>query len=267
MTRITPLLFLAFLAACRGDGAPRPLTAPNADVKTVAITRGRESFSLIQDAPGVWRVVPPDDAADGDDAAAFLDGLRGLNPETRLTSDAAAYGLSADDATAVLVSNSGGRTLFTARFGRRGLGAAVHMSAAGGADAYLGAGPPVELLARGAQDWRDRRLLPAPCANVELNAGRGWRPASPEAAAALCAARATAILPPLPAFLAGLDKPVLRVRAAKGGFAVGALMGGERWISVDGREALFRAPGAPLAAAAVEGRRARAPSAHGIIAP
>jgi hypothetical protein len=266
MTRIPPLLFLAFLAACRGSGAPRPLAAPDADVKTVEISRGRESFALIQDAPGVWRVVPPDDAADAAGAASLLDGLRGLDPQTRLTSAAAAYGLSADDATSVRVAGSGTRTLFAARFGRRGLGAALHMSSAAGADAYLGIGPPTELLTRGAQDWRDRRLLAAPCADVELDSGRGWRPASPETAAALCGARATAILPPLPVFLAGLDKPILRVRAAKGGFAVGALMGGERWISVEGREALFRAPDAPLAAALVEGRRSRAPSGHGIMA-
>ena len=243
---------LAALTACRGGGAPRPLKAANKDVKSVELSRGPESFSLIQDLPGEWHVVPPDDAVDPADAAALLDGLRSLEPRTRLSEDAAGYGLSALDAVAVRAAGAGGKPLFSARFGRRGLGGAVHMSGDGSGEVYLGSGPPLELLARGAQDWRDRRLLRAPCADVELNSGRGWRAASPETAAALCGLRATAILPPLPPFLAGLDRPVLRVRSASGAFAVGARMGRERWISVEGRSALLRAPAAPLAAAAVE---------------
>jgi len=125
----------------------------------------------------------------------------------------------------------------------------VHAAAGEGGEAYLVVGPPPELLARGPEDWRDRRLLRGRCEGVELNSGRGWRAAGPAAAAALCGLRATAILPPLPEFLAGLDRPVLRVRSASGAFAVGARMGGERWVSVEGRAALFRAPAAPLAAA------------------
>lgn len=246
---------LAALAACRGSGAPRPMTAANEDVKSVAISRGPESFSLVQELPGSWRVVPPDDAVDAAEAAALLDGLRRLAPRTRLSNDAAAYGLSPLDATGVRAAGAGAKPLFAARFGRRGLGGAVHMAADGGSDVYLGAGPAPELLARGAQDWRDRRLLRGPCRDVELDSGRGWRAADPATAAALCELRATAILPPLPSFLAGLDRPVLRVRAASGAFAVGALMGGERWISIEGRAALFRAPAAPLAAAADESRR------------
>jgi hypothetical protein len=156
-------------------------------------------------------------------------------------------------------------TLFTARFGRKGLGGSVHMAAAAGAEAYLGSGPRAELLARGAQDWRDRRLLRGPCAGVTLDSGRGPRAAGPATAAALCGLRATAILPSLPEFLAGLDRPVLRVRSSAGAFAVGGLMGGERWISVEGRAALFRAAAPPLAAALVESRVSRAPPRRGII--
>jgi hypothetical protein len=43
------------------------------------------------------------------------------------------------------------------------------------------------------------------------------------------------------------------------------MMGGERWISVEGRAALLRAPAAPLAAALVESRRAPASPRRGII--
>jgi hypothetical protein len=255
----------AALAACRGGAAPQPLASANREIKTVAISHGRESFSLTQDSPGVWRVLPPDDAVDPADAAALLDGLRGLRPQTRLSKDAAAYGLSALDATNVHAEDFAGRPLFASRFGRPGLGGTVHMAAAAGGEVYLGSGPSPELLARNAQDWRDRRLLGAPCANVTIDSGRGWRAASPETASMLCGLRATAILPSLPAFLAGLDRPVLRVRAASGAFAVGSLMGGERWITVEGRAALLRAPAAPLAAALVESRVSRAPPKRGII--
>ena len=220
---------------------------------------------MLQDSPGVWRVVPPDDRVDAADAAALLDGLRGLRPQTRLSKDAAAFGLSALDATSVRVAGAAGEPLFSARFGRRGLGRSVHMAAESAADVYLGTGPPPELLARGAQDWRDRRLLRAPCADVTLDSGRGPRTAETETAAGLCGLRATAILPSLPAFLAGLDRPVLRVRSGSGAFTVGALMGGERWIAVEGRAALFRAPAAPLAAAIAESRRWRAPASRGTI--
>jgi hypothetical protein len=268
MKGIAPAFALAFaaLAACRGDGPPRPLAAGNESVKTVAFARGRESFALIQGFPGEWRVVPPDDAVDAADAAALLDGLRGLRPQTRLSNDAAAYGLSAFDAMNVRVEGAAGRILFEGRFGRKGLGGAVHMAGAAGAEVYLGEGPPAELLARGAQDWRDRRLLRGACAGVTLDSGRGPRAAAPATAAALCGLRATAILPALPEFLAGLDRPVLRVRSRAGAFAVGGLMGGERWISVEGRAALFRAPAAPLAAALAESRVSRAPPERGIIA-
>lgn len=265
MKRLAPVLLLAVLSACRGDEAPRPLAAANETVKAVAIARGKESFALRQDVPGDWRVVPPDDAVDPAEAAALLDGLRGLDPQTRLSTDAAAYGLSALDATSVRAEGAAGRILFDGRFGRKGLGGAVHMASASGASVFLGAGPPAELLARGAQDWRDRRLLRGRCAGVTLDSGKGPRAAAPATAAALCALRATVILPPLPEFLAGLDRPVLRVSSPSGSFAVGALMGGERWISVEGRAALFRAPAAPLAAALVESRVSRAPSGRGII--
>lgn len=258
------LAVLAALSACRGGGPPRPLAAANADVKSVKISRGAESFSLVQDFPGSWRVVPPDDAVDPADAAALLDGLRSLSPGPRLSTDAAAYGLSAADATSVRAAGAGDKTLFAALFGRRGPAGAVHAAARAGSDAYLVIGPPHELLARGPEDWRDRRLLSGRCADVELDAGRGWRPADPETAAALCALRATAVLPPLPEFLAGLDRPVLRVRAASGEFSVGSMMSGERWISVAGRAALLRAPAKPLAEAVEKASRGTRP-ASGII--
>jgi hypothetical protein len=259
MRRALAVLFsvLTALSACRG-GAPRPLTASNEDVRSVEFTRGPASFKLLQDFPGSWRVVPPDDRVDPADAAALLDGLRRLAPGPRLSSDSAAYGLSASGATAVRAAGAANRTLFAARFGRRGPGGAVHADAGPGGDAYLVVGPPPELLARGADDWRDRRLLRGRCEAVELDAGRGWRPAPPGTAAALCALRATAILPPLPEFLAGLDRPVLRVRTAFGSFSVGALTGSERWIAVEGRPALMRAPAKPLAEAVAKASRASA---------
>jgi hypothetical protein len=246
------LVVLSGLCACRGSDAPRPLAAANEDVKSVLITHGPASFSLLQELPGSWRVAPPGDSVDPADAAALLDGLRNLKPETRLADGDAAYGLAAPDATDVRAAGAGGKPLFSVRFGRRGPGGAVHMSGGDGAAVYLGTGPAPQLLARGADDWRDRRLLRAPCADVELDSGRGWRAASPAAAAALCGLRVTAILPSLPEFLAGLDRPVLRVRSASGAFAVGSRMGKERWVSIEGRTALFRVPAAPLAAAAVE---------------
>lgn len=262
MSRFSIAAFLAVLpglCACGGNGAPRPLAADDADVKSVLITRGPESFTLLQEFPGSWRVAPPDDAVDPADAAALLDGLRNLKPRTRLADGDAAYGLSALDATDVRAAGAGGKPLFAARFGRRGPGGAVHMSGGDGGAVYLGSGPPPELLARGADDWRDRRLLRGPCKDVELDAGRGWRAADPATAAVLCVLRATAILPPLPPFLAGLDRPVLRVRAASGAFTVGSRMGRERWISIEGRSALFRAPAAPLAAAVENPSHAKRP--------
>ena len=249
------LLAVLASAACRGGGAPRPLTADAADVRLVTVARGSESFSLVQDFPGSWRVVPPGDAADPADVAALLDSLRRLAPGPRLSRDAAAYGLSAAAATSLRAADAAGRTLFAARFGRRGPGGAVHADAGEGTEAYLATGPAPDLLARGAEEWRDRRLLNGRCASVELDAGRGWRPADPETAAALCALRATAVLPPLPEFLAGLDRPVLRVKSESGAFAVGSLMGGERWISVEGRDALLRAPARPLAEAVEKASR------------
>jgi hypothetical protein len=254
MRRLPPLLLLALLAACRGAGAPRPMTAADRDVESVSISRARESFLLTREPGGAWRVTPPGDAADADGAAALLAGLRALNPETRLSKDGAAYGLSDADATVVRVRGAGGRELYAARFGRNGLAGAVHMAAAG-TEAYLGFGPPPELLGRGSEDWRERRLLGKPCADVALDAGRGWRPASKETAAVLCGLRATAVLPPLPGELAGLGSPFLRVRASSGSFAVGARLGGEFWLLVDGRAALLRAPSAPLTAAREEARR------------
>jgi hypothetical protein len=263
---MTPsLAFCAALAACRGGPAPRPLSAADREVKKVQISRGQETFVLVQDEPGTWRVLPPDDAVDPAEAAALLDGLRGLKPQTRLSGQAAAYGLSPSDATSVRASGAAGETLFAARFGRRGLGDAVHMAAGDRGEAYLGAGPAAELLGRGAQEWRDRRLLRGPCADVEVDAGRGWRAAAPATASSLCALRATAILPPMPDFLAGLDRPVLRVRSSSGSFAAGALLGGERWISGAGRAALLRAPAAPLAAALVEERASRGRPGRGIM--
>lgn len=243
------LAVLAALSACRGGGPPRPLKAADREIKTVRISRGNEAFSLVQDFPGSWRVVPPDDAVDGAEVSALLEGLRRLEPGARLSRTGAAYGLSGSGAAIVRVDGASGTPMFVGVFGRRGPGGAVHAAASEGGEAYLVVGPPPDLLARGAENWRDRRLLGGRCAAVELNTGRGWRPASPASAAALCALRATAILPPLPEFLAGLDRPVLRVRTASGAFAVGSLMGGERWISVEGRAALFRAPAATLAAA------------------
>lgn len=262
MRRAAAVVFaaLAALCACRGGGAPRPLAASNEDVRSVDITRGPESFKLVQDFPGSWRVIPPDDSVDPADAAALLDGLRSLSLGPRLSSDSAAYGLSASGAASVRAEGAGGRTLFSARFGRRGPAGAVHADAGEGREAYLVTGPPPELIARGAEDWRDRRLLRGPCVNVELDAGRGWRPADPETAAALCALRATAVLPPLPEFLAGLDRPVLRVRGASGSFSVGSRMGGERWISVEGRAALLRAAAGPLAAAVEKASQRSRPS-------
>lgn len=258
------LAVLTAFSACRGSGAPRPLTAANEDVKSVRISRGRESFTLVQDFPGSWRVVPPDDAVDAADAAALLDGLRRLAQGPRLSNAAAAYGLAPSEATSVRAVGAADKPLFAALFGRRGPGGAVHLAAVEGGDAYLSTGPPPELLARGAEDWRDRRLLRGRCKDVELDTGRGWRPAAPATAAVLCGLRATAILPPLPEFLAGLDRPVLRVRAASGAFAVGSLMGRERWISIEGRAALFRAPAAPLAEAVQNPSREKRPSS-GII--
>jgi len=255
MKRFAPPLLLALLAACRGADAPRPLDAADREVVSVSISHGREALILRQESPGVWRVTPPHDAADAEGAAALLAGLRALRPEMRLSKDAAAYGLSENDATVVRVAGDGGRELYAARFGRNGLAGAVHMAADAGSDVFLAAGPSPELLARNAQDWRERRLLRAPCADVALDAGRGWRPASPATAAVLCALRATAVLPPLPGALAGLDRPFLRVRASSGSFSVGARMGSEFWLLVDGRDALLRAAGEPLAAARDEARR------------
>ena len=135
MKRIAPVSFLIFAAlACRGGAAPRPLGAANDDVRSVEISRGRESFSLLQDSPGVWRVVPPDDRVDAADAAALLDGLRGLRPQVRLSKDDAAYGLSPLDGTNVRAAGGGSEPIFAARFGRRGPGGAVHMAAGEGSD-------------------------------------------------------------------------------------------------------------------------------------
>jgi hypothetical protein len=252
---LLPLIACVF-AACRG-GAPRALTAADREVKSVEVSRGRESFVLTQTAPGVWRVAPPDDEADAADAAALLAGLRALTPRTRLAKGAeTAYVLSDKDATVVRVRAGDARdTVFEARFGRRGLGDAVHMAAGRDGAAFLGEGPSPDLLARGAQDWRERRLMGESCTDVAIDAGRGWRAASSATAAALCRLRASTLLPALPEFLAGLDRPILRVRSGAGAFQVGARMGGERWVRVDGRPALFRAPAAPLAAAVIEASR------------
>jgi hypothetical protein len=256
MNAMKSLALIVVLCACRG-GAPRPLSASDAEVSRVEISRGRDSFALIQSPPGVWRVAPPNDEADGRDVADLLAGLRALKAGTRLSDHAAAsYGLSETDATAVRVrTKMNVDPVFSALFGRRGLGSFVHMAAAAGGPAFLGEGPHPGLLARGAQNWRDRRLLHEPCANVELDAGRGWRTASSATAAALCGLRAGALLPALPEFLAGLDRPVLRVRSSGGAFRVGSRMGAERWVLVEGRTALFRAADAPLSSAIAEAAR------------
>jgi hypothetical protein len=252
------ILAVLLAAACRRAELP-PLNVDDVEVTSVSIARGADALVLVQGPPGRWRVDPLKgvvDAADGPGAAALLAGLRDLRTDYALSGDGAAEGLSSADATEVAVFASG-RTapVFQARFGRRALGRAVHASAPGGGPVYLVEGPSPSLLARGAGDWRDARLLGADCTRVAVDAGGGFKNASPETSAALCGARASAMTGDLPADVTGLGRPALRVRAGGAALAVGARVGGERWIRVDGRPGLFRAAAEPFETAAADAAR------------
>lgn len=258
MKRTVIVSMIAAVLACRADG-PAPLAVSDGQVTSVSIERGREAFVLVQDSPGIWRVdelhSSGPDEADEDGAAALLAGLRALRLGARVSDSGGAYGLGPADATAVRVyTRDRKEPALTLRFGRRALGRAVHVQSAETSAVYQAEGPDPDLLARGASDWRRRRLLRSPCVEATLDAGRGPRAAAPETVAALCALRATAALPSAPSFTAGLEPPFLRVRSPSGAFDAGARVGAERWVRVEGRAVFLRVPAAPLDAAAASAR-------------
>ncbi len=250
----------ALAALCACARAPFPaLSAPDDTVQSVSIEHATDSFVLVQSPPGRWRVDPLQgviDEADAVGAERLLSGLRALHADADVPGDAAAAGLSGADAVSVAVFVSGRNdAAFTARFGRRALGGALYAAARAGGPSAIVEGPDPALLARTASDWRELRLLTGDCSGVEVSVSGRYRAASPATAAALCAARAARLAVDSPPEVTGLSRPSLRVRTRACALSVGARLGGERWIRVDGRPGLFLAPAEVFETAAAEAAR------------
>lgn len=246
------------LAAAAGLGLYRvcsPHRGPRLEhAVRVEIARPRGVIALTVGEDGRWRLERPDDLADQEGARALLDGLRGLTlgPVVAGPRDAAAHGLGPGDEVLVKVRARGSdRPVFIGRFGRRALGRRLHYRADSDAPIVLAEGPEPALLTRDADDWRETRLLPDGCDNLEASAGKkGFVPIPPALAARLCVLRGVRPLPQDTAALVGLDRPFLRVRAAGGGFEVGARLGVNRAVRPAGRSVVFRVPAAALEDAA-----------------
>ncbi len=259
-SRLAIILLAAFVALTitagprlflRGPG-PQALRGPEKAAK-IEVRRAREDV-LLERKNGVWRVPRHDDLADSESVALLLGQLAALEHGRPVAkaSEAGAYGLGPADAIAVTVHDEGGQKGFEARFGRRALSRSAYFRASERDGVRIAEGIDSDLLRRLASEWREPRLLPGGCpGGLEVSIGKEWREAPAETAGALCSLRAAGFADGADPELAGLDKPLLRVRARDGrAFAVGDRRGSDRLVAVEGRSVLLRVPAAPLEAAA-----------------
>ncbi len=217
----------------------------------VELMRGGGSLTLERRAAGSWTVTPPGDLADADAAERLAAGLAALTLGDVVAGreDAAAYGLAPADAVKVRAWRETARGPAEASFGRRALDGGLHAMEPGDAPVRFARGPDPDLLARPAEGWRERRLLPGGCPHgAEVReAGRPARRVP--AGDPLCALTASGFEPASAVPFGGFERPYLTLTADGGGaFSIGArLSRRERAAAVEGRPGMMRvAVGGPL---------------------
>lgn len=238
---LPPALFLlassAYLRrAPAGPVFPAPLAA-------VELSRGGSTLTLTRDAGGAWRVAPPGDLADGEAAARLAAGLEALTLGERIAEPgaAAAYGLGAGDAVRVRGKAADGRA-GELTLGRRALGETLHALDPAGRGVRLARGVDPALLARGGEQWLERRLLPGGCPRGAVVTESGRPPYRVGPGDRLCRVAAVGFDPPAASVFGGFESPRLSVRAEGGGsWRLGARLGrSERAAKVEGRDVMLR---------------------------
>ena len=213
----------------------KPVTSPfEGPLTTVLLSRQESDITLERRPDGSWTVTPPGDLADSQAASRLAGGLEALTfGDVVAGADAAAaYGL------AVRARAGMGDVLF----GRPALDGGLYAADGPGAPVRLARGPAPELLARSAEQWRERRALPQGCPSGAevLEAGKPARrvPADDP----LCALLATGFEPASAVPFGGFERPYLTVKPDGGPvMRVGArLSRRERAVSVEGRPGMLR---------------------------
>ncbi|UPT72743.1 MAG: hypothetical protein M0D55_12480 [Elusimicrobiota bacterium] len=126
--------------------------------------RPREDLILTRAPGGPWTLERQNgDLADGEAAAALLEGLRRLEFGPALEAGSVASGLGPADSVRVRALDASGRELFDGWFGRRVFARSAYFRARDGAPVRLASGLDPDLLTRPATDWREPRLMPGGC--------------------------------------------------------------------------------------------------------
>lgn len=235
----------AFLAALLLPGCAKPAPEPlfPTGLARIELARGGSTLTLTREAGGNWRADPPGDLADGEAASRLAAGLEAarLGVSIAAQEDAAAYGLGPGDAVTVRAYSRDGRS-GELRLGRRGLAGSLHaLDPRQGGGVRLARGPDPELLARGRDEWLERRLLPGGCPEGATVAAAGAPPRRVPPGDRLCGLVAVGVDPPAAAVFGGFESPLLRVETPGGGYRIGARLGrGERGAKADGRDVMLR---------------------------